>query len=816
MAKVFIFTLYLFACTGIIQAQKIIGSVKNSRQQPVPGATVILHLFTDSSVVKINVADKNGNYIFSPVLPGNYFITTTNVGFSNGHTTTIFFNSNDIILAPVTIESKPERLTEVVMNVKRPMIEVKADKTIFNVEGSINAVGSDAMELLRKAPGVVVDRDDNIIMSGKNGVSVYIDGRPSPLSGTALSAYLRSLPSSSIDAIEIITNPSAKYDAAGNAGIINIKLKKNNIVGTNGTVNTGYSIGKYAKFVNGFSINNRSSHVNLFGNYNYNHATNETNLHVTRTQADTAFDQYSTGTNKIRDHTFKAGMDYFINRHNTLGLIVSGSADNNTMMLYSATPIIYAPTKFIDRWLVADNKNKTNNRNYNVNINYRHTDSTGCELSMDADYGYYKLRSDQLQPNYYYDASFTNIMTQRIYQMLAPSDIFIYSYKTDYEQNFKEGKLGIGGKLSYVNSQNYFDQFDIYTNSTLFDSARSNNFKYTENINAAYINYNKQYKNFQLQFGLRLENANITGRSMGFKMQGSNWQPYDSTFKRNYTDFFPSAAITFNKDPNNQFGFTYSRRIDRPAYQDLNPFEIKIDEYSYYKGNTELKPQYTNSVGITHSFHGNLNTRLSYSVVKDVFTRLVDTIELVKSFLIKKNVATQKILSLNINYNFQKDWYACFVNLNVFSSHYKADFGQGKTINLGVQSVTANMQQSAKLNKGWTIEMSCFYNSPSIWSGTFRSGSMFGMESGFQKKLFNEKANIKVAVSDIFHTMVWNGTSDFVGQHLVAEYRWESQLFKVNFSYHFGNTEVKAARQRRTIADEEGKRVNGGGEGLQN
>ena len=341
LMKPFICVLFLIICTCFAKAQKITGYIKDTRQQPVPGANLLLRQAQDSSVVKVNTTDLNGRYIFSNVLPGKYFITITSVGFTNGSSGNFSSGKNDITIPTITIEKNLTRLDEVLVNAKRPLIEVTADKIIFNVEGSINAIGSDAMELLRKSPGVVVDKDDHLIINGKNSVTIYIDGRPSPLSGQALSAYLRSMQSSSIDVIEIINNPSSRYDAAGNAGIIDIKLKKNTSVGTSVNLNAGYSIGIYPKYITGFSFNNRSNHVNVFGTYNYNHATNESKLWISRTLADTAFDQYSLTTGKNRGHLFKAGMDYFINKNNTIGLIVNGNIDNNNISLYSITPIIY-------------------------------------------------------------------------------------------------------------------------------------------------------------------------------------------------------------------------------------------------------------------------------------------------------------------------------------------------------------------------------------------------------------------------------------------------------------------------------------------
>lgn len=807
--------LLLLQTTGL-NAQKISGYIRDKKNQPVPGTTVILYQIKDSSVVKINACNNQGYYQFTTIAAGSYFIATSTIGYKNANSGIFNFNGSELDIGTIIIEKQTAQLDEVVVTVKKPMIEVKADKTIFNVESSINAVGNDALDLLRKSPGVVIDREDNIIMSGKSGVNIYIDGKPSPLSGDALSAYLRSLPSSSIDAIELISNPSSKFDAAGNAGIINFKLKKVTTSGTNIAINAGFSYGVYAKYVNGFSINNRRKHFNFFGNYNYNNATNENNLHINRTQADTAFDQYSVTIYRNRGHIYKAGFDYFINKKSTLGLIINGNIENDSITLYSSTPIIYAPTNTINRWLVADNRSIIQNHNNNFNLNYKYAATNGSELNMDADYGFYNLYSDQLQPNYYYDASFTNLISQRIFQFIAPSKISIYSFKTDYEQNFLKGKIAFGGKAALVQAANDFVQYAINNNIQIKDSAKSNDFHYSENINAGYLNFSRQYKKLQLQFGVRIENTNIEGQSNGLIKLGSNWQAYDSSFKRNYTNFFPSAAISFNKNTDNIWGISYSRRIDRPAYQDLNPFEIKIDEYSYYKGNTSLRPQYSNSFSLTYAFKNKLNARLNYSLINDVFARLLDTTELVKSFLIKKNVATQKMFSLNINYNLQKDWYRLNVNLNAYSTRYKADFGKGRTIDLGVEAITVNLQQSAFLGKGWTIEMSGFYNSPSIWSGTFRNRELFGLESGVQKKLFKNKGNLKLSVSDLFRTQVWNSSSNFVGQVMDVEYRWESQLFKMNFTYRLGNMQLKSEIQRKTSADEEGKRVNSGPGGLQN
>jgi iron complex outermembrane receptor protein len=628
---------------------------------------------------------------------------------------------------------------------------------------------------------------------------------------------LKSLQSSQIESIELITNPSAKYEAAGNAGIINIRLKKNKTFGTNGSVNAGYNIGNLPKYNAGISLNHRNAHVNIFGNYNYNNGTSVNHFTLKKEQFDTLFLQTNDMRFENKSHGFKAGLDYFINKKSTIGAMVNGNLADNNMRTFGPMYIKYIPTGVVDRILQASNTNTMNRDNLNGNLNYRYSVAGGSELNVDADYGYYKIRSNQYQPNIYYKADGTTEISRAIYNMIAPSDIDLASVKADYEKNYKGGRLGVGGKVLFVTTDNNFQRYDVAGNVKTLDTLKSNRFEYKENINAVYVNYNKAFKGWMIQFGLRAENTHSKGTSTGFNRKNNVMLPYDSTFDRNYTDLFPSAAVTFNKNPMSQWSITYSRRIDRPVYQDLNPFEFKLNEYTFMKGNTQLRPQYTNSFGVTNTFKYKLNTTLNYSHVKDIFAQLPDTIDKTKGFLTKKNLATQDIVSLNISYPFMKKWYTFFGNLNSYYSHYTADYGGGdRKINQGVFAATFYMQNSAKLGKGWTAELSGFYSSPSLWQGVFKSKAMYGLDGGLQKVLFKGKANMKVAVSDIFHTLKWSGSTNFAGASTVASGRFESRQFKVNFTYRFGSNQVKASRQRNTGIDDESKRANGGtgGQGI--
>lgn len=787
---------------------KVSGNVNDATGKPLKSASVLLYRAKDSGLAKTAITDDKGAYNMPVSKPGNYFIKASGIGYQSTSSAVFELKEGDNISIPaLSLKIADKNLEGVTVTAKKPIVEVKADKMIVNVEGTINAVGNDGLELLRKSPGVMLDKDDNISLAGKNGVRIYIDGKPSPLSGTDLSAFLKSLQSSQIEAIEIITNPSAKYDAAGNAGIINIKLKKNQAFGTNGSVNAGYAIGVYSKYNAGISLNNRNAKTNIFGSYNFNSGITEFSIHALRRAADSSFDQSNLITNYNRgSHNFKAGIDYFINNKNTIGVVVTGNVADNKTTTEGPMNILYTPTGVINRTVYATGDNRNNRTNMNFNANYRYAKTGGSELNIDFDYGFFKLKNNQNQPNDYYDAGGVKLFNSSNV-LNSPTSIDIYSLKGDYEQNFKKGKLGYGAKFSLVNTDNHFRRESNY-NGTV--STESNNFTYDENINAAYVNYSRPFKGFFIQAGLRIENTNSKGHSTGI-ISGSS---FDSSVKRSYVDAFPSAAITFNKNPMSQWGFTYSRRIDRPAYQDLNPFEFKLNDYTFMKGNTQLRPQYTNSFGISHTYKYKLNTRLNYSHVKDIFTQLPDTSGS-KSLLTKKNLATQNIVSINISYPFQYKWYSFFANVNANYSNYKADFGGGnRVVNLDAYTLSFYMQNNFKLGKGFTAELSGFYNSPSIWQGSFKSKAIYAIDGGVQKTLFKGKGTVKMAVSDIFNSLKFKGTADFSGQQNIFNGKPESRQFKLSFTMRFGNTQVKASRQRKSAIEEENKRTENSGNGM--
>lgn len=804
--------LLLTTLTISAQAQLIKGTVKDTEGNGVSAATVTL--MRDTVILKLALTGDKGNYSFTDIPQGQYRVSVSHVSFQPAISQPFDVNGSEVTVPVLQVaKASAAAMQGITVTARKPIIEVKADKTILNVEGTINAAGNDALELLRRSPGVMVDKDDNLSLAGKNGVQVYVDNRPTPLTGTDLANFLKTLQSSQIEAIEIITNPSAKYDAAGNAGIINIRLKKNKAFGTNGSVAAGWQVGINSRYNGSLNLNHRNQNINVYGTYSHNDGYINNNMAMTRSVLNDVFDATGVTVYRPKSNNFKAGIDYTLSKNATLGAIVNGMFTDPEMHTSNTTKIINRNTNTVTQLLLAGSDANMKRSNYNLNLNYNYNAANGKSLVVNADRGHFDNNNNQYQPNEYYDATGQVKLHSVIYRMIAPTIIDINSAKVDYEQNLGKGKLGLGGKTAFINTDNDFRRYNVLNGVDVLDRDRSNRFNYDENINAAYVNYNQPFKGFMIQLGLRAENTVSKGTSIGQKNVGGNYRDTTSGFRRNYLDFFPSAAFTINKNPMSMWSFTYSRRIDRPGYQDLNPFEFKMDEYTTMKGNTDLRPQYTNSFGVSNTFKYKLTTSLNYSHVSNLFTQLIDTIEGNKAFMTKKNLATQDVVSLGITYPFSYKALSVFANVNANYSMYHADFGNNREIDADAFGLTAMTQASYKFAKTWTAEIVAFYNAPTIYQGTFRAQSMWMLEPGVQKQLFNGKGNLKASVGDVFKGIQFRAKSDFAGQVVNFNMNPETRLFKLNFTYRFGSTTVKAARQKNTGAEDELKRAQGDGGG---
>lgn len=809
MRKIFTLTAFLLSLAGssVAQAPSIIsGSVKDNANKPLPAATVSLLNAKDSSLVKTDVTDNKGNFEISTTKEGSFLLSYSSIGFDQQYSA-VFEKKNGepVTIQAVSLQNASSKLKEVTIVAKKPMIEVKADKTVFNVEASINAQGSNALELLQKSPGIQVDNNDNISMKGKTGVRIYIDGKMMQLDNKDLAEYLKSINSNDIEAIEMISNPSAKYDASGNAGIINIRLKKNKRIGTNGSVNAGFVQGVTPKGNGSVNLNYRDKKVNVFGNVGGNIGRYENELNLYRIQKDTLYDQKSIMASNNKSANIKAGADFFLDKKNTIGVMATTNFSDNEWSSTGSTKVFYNPTGEYVKTLQAFNTIPGKRTNANFNLNYRYADTTGREINFDADYGLFRGSGRSFQPNFYYGEN-NNLLYSITNRNYTPTDIDIYTAKVDAEQKLGKGKLGYGAKTSFVKTKNTFDFFT----DTAFDKPvqvleRSNSFTYKENVNAAYLNYQQQLNpKWSIQAGLRMEQTN----SEGILTRADGVVQLDNKVKRSYVDLFPSAAVTWNINQKHSLNLTYSRRIDRPTYQDLNPFENKLDELTYEKGNAFLRPQYTDNVELTHTFLGMINTTIGYSYVSDFTTQATDTTGNA-TYVQQQNLANQQILSFNIGAPTPiNKWWNGYANFWYNYQMFSGKIGEND-VNVDIPMFGAYLQQSFTLGKGYTAEISGWFSGPSVWGGTWRTRSQGAMDIGLQKQIFQKRGSVKVAATDLFLTSPWKATNDFGGLYIKGGGRWESQTVRVSFSWRFGSNQIKSSRERKTGLETEAKRIKG-------
>src|SRR6185312_15312870 len=661
------------------------------------------------------------------------------------------------------LENDVKTLKGITVTAKKPLIERKIDRTIVNVDASISNAGTTALEVLEKSPGVSVDKDGNVSLKGKAGVMIMMDGKPSYLSGQDLANYLKNMPSSAIDQIEIMTNPSAKYDAAGNSGIINIKTKKNKMHGLNGNVSATLSQAYYTRTNNSLNLNYRTGKVNLFGNYSYSLWHSHRNQTIIRRfrdqntkQIQTIFDQHIVSDHKYPNNNMKVGMDFMATKKTTLGVVFSGNINPGDEKDLNRTNL-NNPENQIDSFVIADNSQKIKSKNFATNLNMRHVfDSSGKEFTVDLDYLKYNQNSATILANQYFNPDNTERKDPSQLNGSLPSNISIYSAKTDFIFPLKNtAKIETGLKSSYVTT----DNDALYQNKSdsgyITDEGKTNHFIYKENINAAYVNFSQQIKKWGVQAGLRAENTNAKGHQLG------NSSHPDSAFTKNYTNLFPTIYVSYSPNGKNTFSANYGRRIDRPDYADLNPFYYFLDEYTYQVGNTLLQPQFSDNIELSHTYNGFLTTTLNYSKIHHVFSDVLKQINSEhKTFQTKENLASKTNMGIAVSANFPV---TSFWSTNLFSNvNYDSYSGviDGGNLNIDATTFMGNMNNQFKFHKGWSAELSGFYRSKGI-EGQIVINPMWRLDAGVQKAILKNKGSLKFSVRDIFNSQNFSGSVNY-------------------------------------------------------
>lgn len=799
--------LFIFTCVFYnTQAQSnITGVLYDTDSLETPFTPVAIFKKIDSSLVKVATTNDKGLFNLENIAEGSYFLKATFVGLP------------DLIIDNLELTSNENKdlgslyfvMTEldmVVITGQRSLIEVKPDRTIFNVQGTINSTGSNALELLRKAPSVNVDNNDNISVLGRSGVRVYIDGKQLPLAGADLSNYLKNLPADQIDRFEIITTPGAKYDAEGNAGIIDIRLKKDKSMGANGSLSTTFTQGELTRYnVNGTG-NYRNKTFNVFGGAGYGVNDNFHNINFQSYQNGLYLDEINNTQNNRDVMSYRLGTDFYLNKNNTIGFLVDGRNVNGEESSINEIKISEQQSEEdIDSILVADNSGLKTSTQNTANINYRYYNGKGKSLNVDLDYGQYKNTAVRQQPNLYYNGTQDTILSQVINSFNTPRDINIYTAKADYETDFKKSKLGFGAKYSRVETKNTFEVFDVIDNIDIVDNSRSNIFNYDENVYAAYMSFARSLgEKWKFVGGLRGEHTETSGNLMPFDPNEE-----DSLIELSYFNLFPTAGLSWDIKPQNSVSFNYGRRINRPDYNVLNPFRNQLSELSIEKGNPFLKPEIVNNFEIGYTYKYMYNFKIAYGRTRDKITRLIgpDESKPQAGFISWDNLATQSVWSLNASLplKFTK-WWRAYFNAGLSYLDNQADYGDGAIVDVQTFSYSVYGQNTFSLPKGFKAELSGYYSGPGVWGGTFVYDANWSIGAGLQKTFLQDKLKARLSVNNIFNRVGWQGSSTFNGLESTGNGRWDSRFISFSLNYNFGNQNVKANKHKSGL-ESESKRV---------
>ena len=783
------------------------GRLTDQEHGSVSLATVGLKEAKGNKIIQTKLTDTGGYFQLNIQESGDYLLVISAVGMDSLSIAFTLADKPLVQLPDLILTSKSNRLKEVSITGKKAFIEQQIDRTIVNVGALISNDGANALEVLEKSPGVSVDANGKISFKGKPGVTVLIDGKLTYLSGSQLAGYLRSIPSAMLDQIELMDTPPAKYDAAGDGGMINIKTKKSKAEGFNGTLSANYGLAHYGQTSESLNLNYRRNKVNLFANASYGLSRAFRQTELLREISDdqgrlsSVFRQNLLIKPTNNNTNLKLGLDYQLSPATTWAIVFNGSFSPGSLKLPSSN-YLYNGQGGLDSTVLADNNGKSNFNKAGLSLNYNHEfDSKGEFLSFDLDYLKYNAnnREQFLNSTYLPEGA---LVAQQMMTSSLPSDISIYSIKADYTHPLKDkAKIETGFKSSYVNTDNEASYFNVLSGNSSPNYNFSNRFLYKENINAAYLNFRKTMKRFEFQAGLRIENTNAKGQQVG------NVSHRDSSFVNHYTNLFPTTYLSYKLDTSGTHLLvaSYGRRIGRPYYKDLNPFVQPSDKFTYTAGNPFLRPQFADYYKLAYHYKQLLSTAVFYTHIADLQHEVVRQQEDI--FIDGTgNIGTATYLGASLNLALSPfSWWTINSYMQVIRNQYKGQLFAA-VLDQSSTYFETNTSNQFSLPKGWSAELSFFYVGKQA-NGQALIDPFGQVNAGIQKKLMQNKAALKFNVRDVFNTYKADGLTNFIPNvYSTFRNRFNSQAFTLGFTYSFG-TAGKNNRRNNGGAETEQSRV---------
>lgn len=803
-----VFLVHLIVLGQSPSARTLRLTILDPQKAPVPGATV--RLFSpDSVLISTSAADAAGTILFEAPGPGFFRAQVSASGFAVLITSRYDLLNNTSLSDTILLTPNREVLGNVVVTSRKPAIQFLADKTVINPEASITNAGATIMEVLEKSPGITVSKDGSIIMKGKPSVMVLIDGKQTQLSGADLQSYLSGISASQVDAIELIENPGAKYDAAGNAGIINIRMKSNRQKGFNGSLNLSIGQGFYPKTGNSLNLNYRNGRMNWYLNAGIRASNEKENLYTLRKYVDTnnadsvLLEQPNFSKNRILGSNFKAGLDFFASEPTTLGISFTGG-------LFDRQARSFAAIKWMDAAYHLDsviNTNGVNNQHFRragINLYGRHKIDGNSEISVDFDYVRFRVNGDQDYQTQL-DAPGSDVQATNGF---TRSKLEIIAAKADYTHRFKSFVLETGLKTAVNKTDNLAQYYFAENNNWQPDLGRSNNFLYNETISAAYASADVKKEKWHWQVGLRYEFTSYKAHQLG------NAVVKDSSFNRKYGSLFPTGFVAYELDSNNTFTFRTGRRIDRPPFQNLNPFLVTLNKYTLVTGNPYIRPQYTWNFALGHTYRQMLTTEISYSYLKDYFSQIFIIDEssnnINKNIIIYTRGNVGSFQNFGITETFQRQltkWWsltaAAVLNHKIIRGVVWAPF------EARVTQLNVSLNNQLQLGKGWGFEVSGYYQTRSQIDLQEWLEPQGELDLGISKSIMKNKGSLRLSVRDITLYQNYSGFSTFQNSYEPFRVTWDSRVVRLNFNWRFGKA-MKPVRRTEGGAAEEINRAGSG------
>lgn len=801
MKKCFYFLLLNFLIVSFVQAQvKVTGKVHTTHNIPLPLATAYLMKANSAIILKAVVTNEAGEYQFLDVGPGSYLVEAKMVGYTSNRSGTFDINKSDHSLTVIHLDADNRKLQEVTVEGRRPMVESKPGKLILNVENSPLAAGNNALDIVQRAPGVSLDNNNNLQLMGQSGVAVTIDGRQTYMSGEQLLNFLKSTDGNQIKSVEVITSRSAKDDAEGAVGTINIVLKKNRMEGFNGSFNLTAGRGEKFRGNSSLSLNYKKNNTTLFGSYAYSDEKFDRKLYLDRIIQNDGkkkyFEQKSTLNEEERNHSYRFGVEQKTSSRNTLTVQFNGSNNTEYNENNSRTNIGKAVSIY-DTILISSSTFKELFNRYSANLNNEfRIDSNGRKLTVDLDWSKFKSSKGVDYRNQYFNPGMKPIAPVEPEHSGMPIGIDIYVAKLDYEHPLsKNSKLEMGAKYSNVKSDNDL-LFEIFENNQWTkDVTRTNHFVYKEQIAAGYLDYNNSIGKWSLKAGLRGEYTFSDGNSLTMNKR----------VKRSYFELFPNANLTYSLNENHILSLGYTRKVTRPNYRQLNPFDYYIDKLTFERGNPYLNPQFSNEFTLSYTLLQRYNVTLGVNNVRDAIVESMGQ-DSVKgtTWVIRENLGKNltSYVNLNIPVTVFKVW---SMNNNITGIYFDFD---GMIAGLPVKRKSFLLQamsmHTLKLSKSLSANVNLRYFSPFKYN-VYDLESRWDMELGATKTFKDQRSSLKLAVSDVFNTGNQNLTTNFGPFDSSIRQYQDRRVIRLTYSYKFGN--LKNNYRKKDTSNEEKERA---------